>query len=76
MADVMVVAIFMAFVGFQGILNDQLSDIELHTDDVNLITTNKSNLQPGFLIFVSFVIFNLVLAEILKRITKKDECDN
>lgn len=73
MADVMVVAIFMAFVGFQGILNDQLADIELNRPDVNLITTNKSNLQPGYLIFVTFVLYNLILAEILKRITKKKD---
>lgn len=74
MADVMVVAIFMAYIGFQGILNNQLSDINMQNDTLNLISTNRSNLQTGFLIFVSFVIFNLILAEFLKRVTKKDEC--
>lgn len=73
MADVMVVAIFMAFVGFQGILDSQLADIELHSADVNLVTTNKSNLQPGYLIFVAFVLYNLVLAEILEWISKKEK---
>lgn len=72
MADVMVVAIFMAYVGFQGILNNQLQDINMRNDMLNLISTNKSNLQTGFLIFVSFVLFNLVLAEILKRVTKDE----
>ncbi len=70
MADVMVVAIFMSYVGFQGILNNQLEDINMRNDMANLITTNQSNLQTGFIIFVSFVLFNLVLAEILKIITK------
>lgn len=71
MADVMVVAIFMSYVGFQGILNNQLEDINMSNDLANLITTNRSNLQTGFIIFVSFVLFNLVLAEILKFITRE-----
>jgi hypothetical protein len=74
MADVMVVAIFMAYVGFQGILNNQLQDINMQNETLNLISTNRSNLQTGFLIFVSFVIFNLILAEFLKKVTQKDEC--
>lgn len=71
MADVMVVAIFMAYVGFQGILNNQLQDINMSNDMLNLISTNKSNLQTGFLVFVSFVLYNLVLAELLKKITNE-----
>jgi hypothetical protein len=69
MADVMVVAIFMAYVGFQGILNDQLKNINITEDKVNLLSTNKSNLQIGFIIFVAFCLFNLFLSGILKRIT-------
>jgi hypothetical protein len=72
MADVMVVAIFMAYVGFNGILDDELSDITVHNNTINLITTNKTNLQPGFAIFVAFVLFNLILVEILSRITRKN----
>jgi hypothetical protein len=72
MADVMVVAIFMAYVGFQGILDDQLADITVHKESINLITTNRTNLQAGFIIFVAFVLFNLILVEILKRITKNE----
>ncbi len=70
MADVMVVAIFMAYVGFRSILNDQLDDLNMQKDVINMISTNKSNLQTGFMIFVSFVLFNLALAEILKYITR------
>ena len=76
MADVMVIAIFMAYVGFQSILDDQLADIEAHTDTVNVVTTNRTNLQTGFLVFVGFCLFNLVLAEILKRITKVRQQDS
>jgi len=67
-----VVAIFMSFVGFQGILDDQLASLESYrSDNFNIITTNKSNLQPGYLLFVAFVLYNLVLVEILERITIK-----
>ncbi len=71
MADVMVVAIFMAYVGFQNIVDNQLKDIDMKNETVNIITTNRTNLQAGFLIFVSFCLFNLALAEILKAITKQ-----
>jgi hypothetical protein len=70
MADVMVIAIFMAYVGFQSILDNQLEDITVHNDTVNVITTNRTNLQTGFIVFVAFVLFNLILAEILKKITR------
>jgi len=72
MADVMVVAIFMAYIGFQGILNNQLEDINKTGETINVITTNKSGLQTGFLIFVAFVLYNLLLSEVLKRITRDD----
>jgi hypothetical protein len=75
MADVMVVAIFMAYVGFQRILDDQLEDISLSGESMNLVTTNRTNLQTGFIIFVSFCLFNLILAEILKYITKLENKD-
>lgn len=71
MADVMVIAIFMAYVGFDGILDDQLADITVHTDPINMLTTNRTTLQTGFVIFVSFVLFNLALAELLKKITSR-----
>ena len=75
MADVMVVAIFMAYIGFQGILNSQLEKIQTNTAAVNLLTTNKSSLQIGFIVFVSFVLFNLLLSLVLKKITHKSDED-
>jgi hypothetical protein len=73
MADVMVVAIFMAYVGFQSILDNQLADITVSSETINVVTTNRTNLQTGYIIFVAFVLFNLCLAEILKRITTKEK---
>ena len=39
MADVMVIAIFMAYVGFKSILDNQLKDITMETDTINVLTT-------------------------------------
>lgn len=71
MADVAVVAIFMAYVGFKGILDNQLNNLNIKSGDMESIATNKTALQPGYLIFIAFVLFGLVLSEILKRITTK-----
>lgn len=69
MADVYVIAIFMAYIGFQGILDNQLANLNMETESLVSISTNKTSLQPGFLIFIGFVLFNLILSTILKRIT-------
>ena len=73
MADVYVIAIFMAYIGFQGILDDQLSDLNMETDSLVSISTNETSLQPGFIIFIGFVLFSLILSQILKRITALEE---
>lgn len=70
MADVNVVAIFMAYIGFKGILDSQLSSLNLKTDSLASISTNETTLQPGFILFVAFVLFGLILSVILQRITK------
>ena len=67
MADVLVVAIFMAYVGFKSILDSQLKDLNMTTPSMSVITTNRTSLQPAFMLFTTFVLFGLVLAEIIKR---------
>ncbi|MBT1709191.1 paraquat-inducible protein A [Fulvivirgaceae bacterium PWU5] len=69
MADVNVVAIFMAYIGFKGILDSQLAHLNMKTDSLASISTNETSLQPGFILFVSFVLFGLILSVILHRIT-------
>ncbi|MBE7176349.1 MAG: paraquat-inducible protein A [Mucilaginibacter polytrichastri] len=73
MADVMVVAIMMTYFGFNGILDSQLKSLNINTDNLSSITTNNTSLQPGYMLFVLFVLFGLVLSEILKRITKNPD---
>ena len=62
MADVMVVAIFMAYLGFSGIVGEQLGQVEGTMKSMELLTTNQSDLQPGFYLFLAFAVFSLLLA--------------
>lgn len=61
MADVMVVAIFMAYIGFSGILTEQLSQIEGLSSKVEVLTTNQSSIQIGFFAFTAFALLSLLL---------------
>lgn len=72
MADVYVIAVFMAYIGFQGILDHQLSNANIETESLVSISTNKTSLQPGFIIFIGFVLFSLILSSILKNITARE----
>ena len=63
MADVMVIAIFMAYIGFDGILSEQLKQIESISQSIELFTTNKSNLLFGFFSFLLFVILSLITSQ-------------
>jgi hypothetical protein len=69
MADVYVIAIFMAYIGFKSILDSQLSNLNMKTESLASVSTNQTSLQPGFIIFVSFVLFSLILSVILQKIT-------
>jgi len=73
MADVMVVAIFMAYIGFKGILDSEVGkmNVDLNNQYATSISTSKTSLEPGFILFISFVLFGLILSEILKKIAPK-----
>ncbi|MFA4868852.1 MAG: paraquat-inducible protein A [Pedobacter sp.] len=69
MADVIVIAILMVYIGLNGLLDSQLKNLNIKSDDLNVITTNNTALQPGFIIFISFVLYGLILSTILKFIS-------
>ncbi len=66
MADVMVVAIFMSYIGFSGILTEQLNQLEGLTNKIDILTTNKSSLQIGFFLFTSFAVLSLLVSQRLQ----------
>ncbi len=70
MADVMVVGIMMTYIGFNGVVESQLADLNIHSATLTSVTTNNTSLQPGYIVFVGFVIYGLVLSQILKHVTK------
>ena len=69
MADVMVVGIMMTYIGLNGILKSQLSGLNMRGGALTLVTTNNSYLQPGYLVFVGYVIYETLLRKILKHVT-------
>jgi hypothetical protein len=72
MADVIVIAILMTYIGLNGLLDRQLALLRINTRDLTLITTNNTALQPGYIIFISFVLYGLILSTILKYIKPND----
>lgn len=70
MADVMVMAIFMAYIGFDGIISEQLIQLENLTTNLDVLTTNKSNLLFGFYSFTLFVLLSLITSQKMKTTLK------
>ncbi|WP_316809949.1 paraquat-inducible protein A [Pedobacter heparinus] len=69
MADVMVVGIAMTYIGLNGILKSQLSSLNIQEELLSTVTQNNTTLQPGYYIFVAYVVYSAILSLILKRIT-------
>jgi len=66
MADVLVVAMLMAYVGFSGLIANQLKSVAGASSSVDVITTNGTALQVGFFMFLAFVLASLVLSSMLE----------
>jgi hypothetical protein len=68
MADVMVVGIGMTYIGLNGILESQLSNLNITEELLTTVTQNNTSLQPGYYIFVAYVVYSAILSVILTRI--------
>ncbi len=68
MADVMVIAILMAYIGFNGMISSQLDLISRGAvaSDMSVLTTNGTALQPGFFMFLAFCVFSLVVSALME----------
>lgn len=67
MADVMVVAIFMAYIGFDGVIDNQLDKLRSAAHVTMIITTNGTSLQPGYYLFLTYTLLSLCLSAFLAR---------
>ena len=70
MTDVMIIAIFMAYIGFNGLIASQFDKLHSADSEIVLLTTNGTSLQPGFYLFLTYTILALFLSEFLTRKSK------
>lgn len=68
MADVFVIALFMAYLGFDGLITEQLKQIQSITNSSAILTTNNSGLLFGFYAFTGFVFFSLFIAQKVEKL--------
>ena len=74
MADVFVIAIIMAFIGFEGIVTDQLSQLKNVSESVDILTTNNSSVLFGFFSFTAFVVVSIAISHRIHK--EKDLAEN
>jgi len=67
MADVFVIALFMAYLGFDGLITEQLKQLQTLTNSSAVLTTNNSALLFGFYAFTGFVFFSLFISQKIKN---------
>ena len=72
MADVFVVAMFMAYIGFYGIVTAQLGDIGNNKTGYAVETLNYSRLSPGALFFTTYCILSIITGILIKRWENKN----
>ena len=73
MADVMVVAIFMAYIGFNGIITSQFDQLSSASQELVILTTNGTSLQPGYYLFLTYTLLALFLSGFLTRKSQASE---
>lgn len=71
MSDVMVLAILMTFIGFNGIVDSTLTTLNYTESSITSVTSNNTVIEPGYIVYSAFVVFSIALGIILKRIRKK-----
>lgn len=63
MADVIVVAIFMAYIGMNSIVRTQMDNLSMGPGPVEINTSNGTQLLSGFYLFLSYCLFGLLFSE-------------
>lgn len=73
MADVFVVALFMAYIGFYGIISSQLSSIANNRGGFAVETINNSGLAPGALFFTTYCVLSIIAGILINRRVERDQ---
>jgi hypothetical protein len=66
MADVMVLAIFMSFVAFNGVIGSAMDGMKDSVQQLAL-PTNSSKILPGYYLFIGFCLASIFLSKKLER---------
>ncbi|MDH3733020.1 MAG: paraquat-inducible protein A, partial [Gemmatimonadota bacterium] len=69
MADVFVIATFLAFLGFDGLTGNQLAALVSDSPSLGVETQNGTELRAGFHLFAAFCFAGLILSGLVKRAT-------
>ena len=67
MADVFVVALFMAYIGFFGLVDSQLGAIEQNKGGFAVETVNYTHLGPGALFFTAYCVLSIILGTVISK---------
>ncbi len=67
MADVFVIALFMAYIGFYGLVTSQLGSIGKNQTGYAVETLNYTKLGPGALFFTAYVILSVITSIIINK---------
>jgi len=67
MADVFVIAMFMSYIGFYGLVTSQLGSIGANQTGYAVETLNYTKLGPGALFFTAYVIISITTSIMIKR---------
>ena len=66
MADVMVLAIFMSFVAFNGLIGSAMGELSGAVGQL-AIPTSSSKILPGYYLFIGFCVASMFLSKKLER---------
>jgi hypothetical protein len=76
MADVMVVAMFMAYIGFNGIVDSQFDELRSAGQELVILTANGTSPQQGYYLFLTYTLLALFLSGFLTRKPQASERKN
>lgn len=72
MSNVLMVAILMTYIGFNGIVDSTLTTLNYSEGSITSVTSNNTAMEPGYYVYIAFVAVSTALVTILKRTRKRE----
>lgn len=73
MADVIVVAVFMAYIGFDSIVTNQMKHLGSADPNLEILSFNGTDLQYGFYLFLMFTLAGFAISQKIKSSRTKSK---